>query len=61
MYDVITVGSNTLDVFAKTDSELIKIKTKPNILIGSSFNKTVSFRANSMESNDNKKLSYSEH
>ena len=28
MYDVITVGSNTLDVFAKTDSELIEIKTK---------------------------------
>ncbi|NQU97857.1 carbohydrate kinase family protein [Candidatus Woesearchaeota archaeon] len=28
MYDVITVGSNTLDVFAKTDSELIEIKTR---------------------------------
>ena len=28
MYDVITVGSNTVDVFAKTDSELIEIKTR---------------------------------
>lgn len=28
MYDVITVGSNTVDVFAQTDSELIKIKTR---------------------------------
>lgn len=27
MYDVITVGSSTIDVFAKVDSELIKIKT----------------------------------
>jgi ribokinase len=27
-YDVITVGSATLDVFAHTDSELIKIKTR---------------------------------
>ena len=28
MYDVITVGSATVDVFVDTDSELIKIKTK---------------------------------
>lgn len=28
MYDVITVGSNTLDVFVKTDSELVEIKNK---------------------------------
>ena len=28
MYDIITVGSNTVDVFARTESELIKIKTK---------------------------------
>ena len=27
MYDVITVGSSTVDVFAKVESELIKIKT----------------------------------
>ena len=27
MYDVITVGSSTIDVFAKAESELIKIKT----------------------------------
>ncbi len=27
MYDVITVGSATIDVFAKTQSELVKIKT----------------------------------
>ena len=27
MYDVITVGSSTIDVFAKVESELIKIKT----------------------------------
>lgn len=27
MYDVITVGSSTIDVFANTESELIKIKT----------------------------------
>jgi len=27
-FDVICVGSNTVDVFAKTDSELIQIKTK---------------------------------
>ncbi|MFC2135770.1 carbohydrate kinase family protein [Bacteroidota bacterium] len=31
MYDVITVGSNTLDVFAKTDSELIEIKSKNSV------------------------------
>ena len=28
MYDVITVGSATVDVFVKTDNELIRIKTK---------------------------------
>lgn len=28
MYDIITVGSATVDVFVKTESELIKIKTK---------------------------------
>jgi ribokinase len=28
IYDVITVGSATIDVFAKTESELIKIKTR---------------------------------
>ncbi|MBU1202163.1 MAG: carbohydrate kinase family protein [Nanoarchaeota archaeon] len=28
MYDVIAVGSNTVDVFAKTDSELVEIRTK---------------------------------
>ncbi len=28
MYDVITVGSSTIDVFANVDSELIKLKTK---------------------------------
>ncbi len=28
MYDIITFGSNTLDVFVKTDSELIEIKNK---------------------------------
>src|SRR3990170_4582134 len=28
MYDVITIGSATVDVFANTDSELIDIKTK---------------------------------
>ncbi|MBU0666084.1 MAG: carbohydrate kinase family protein [Nanoarchaeota archaeon] len=28
MFDIITFGSNTLDVFVKTDSELIDIKTK---------------------------------
>ena len=27
-YDIITVGSNKVDVFAKTDSELIEIKTR---------------------------------
>ena len=27
MYDVITVGSSTIDVFAEAESELIKIKT----------------------------------
>ena len=27
MYDIITIGSSTIDVFADTDSELIKIKT----------------------------------
>lgn len=27
MYDIITVGSSTIDVFAKAESELIKIKT----------------------------------
>ena len=27
MYDIITVGSSTVDVFVNTDSELIKIKT----------------------------------
>ena len=28
MYDVITVGSSTIDVFADVESEEIKIKTK---------------------------------
>lgn len=28
MYDIISVGSNTVDVFAETDSELVKIKTR---------------------------------
>ncbi len=27
MYDIITVGSSTIDAFAKVDSELVKIKT----------------------------------
>jgi len=31
LYDVITIGSNTLDVFAKTDSELIEIKSKKEV------------------------------
>lgn len=31
MFDVITVGSNTIDVFAKTDSELIEIKSKTGV------------------------------
>ncbi len=31
MYDVITIGSNTVDVFAETDSELIEIKTKTSV------------------------------
>lgn len=31
MYDIITIGSNTVDVFAKTDSELIEIKTKDSV------------------------------
>lgn len=31
MFDVITVGSNTIDVFAKTDSELIEIKSKAGV------------------------------
>lgn len=31
MYDVISVGSNTVDVFAKTDSELIEIKSKNSV------------------------------
>ncbi|MFH1770526.1 MAG: carbohydrate kinase family protein [archaeon] len=31
MFDVITVGSNTVDVFAKTDSELIEIKSKTGV------------------------------
>ena len=33
MYDIITVGSATVDVFANTESELIKIKTSnPRII-----------------------------
>ena len=35
-YDVITVGSATIDVFVKTDNELIKIKTSEGYAIRSS-------------------------